>query len=120
MPIATLYTGETGNTEIDGDTYIPAETNTSISSSGWFWHSGETAKDAWGFYFTSVARNTVLLLNFPPNTTGWMSTADSASGARMGSYVYGTFRTNLLAGATATALHTRGPEFDPHYMLDSS
>jgi len=111
---------ENGQTEIDGNTYIPAETNTSISNGGWFWHSGETAKDAWALYFTSVARNTVLLLNFPPNTTGWMSTADSTAGARMGSYIYGTFRTNLLAGATATALHTRGPEFDPKYMLDSN
>ncbi|HEX7510003.1 MAG TPA: alpha-L-fucosidase [Chitinivibrionales bacterium] len=111
---------ETGNTEFNGNTYVPAETNTSISNGGWFWHPGETAKDAWELYFTSVARNTVMLLNFPPNTTGWISTADSTAGARMGSYLYGTFRTNLLAGATATANHARGPEFDPKYMLDSS
>lgn len=112
---------ETGNTgSPDGDTYMPAETNTSISNDGWFWHPGETAKDCWELYFTSVARNTVLLGNFPPNTKGWISAADSTAGARMGSYLYGTFRSNLLAGATAIALHTRGPEFDPKYMLDSS
>jgi alpha-L-fucosidase len=110
---------ETGVTSVNGNTYIPSETNTSISNNGWFWHPGETAKDAWGLYFTSVARNTVLLLNFPPNTTGWISAADSASGARMGSYAYGTFRTNLLAGATATALHGRGTGFEPANMIDN-
>jgi alpha-L-fucosidase len=114
---------ETGNSgSANGNVYMPAETNVSIRP-GWFYHSTEQPKSVstlWNMYFTSVARNTVWLLNFPPDTRGWIPTADSTSGAGLGSYLYGTFRTNLLAGATATALHTRGSGFDPKYMLDSS
>ena len=42
---------ENSKTEIDGDTYSPAETNTSISNGGWFWHAGETAKRRLGALF---------------------------------------------------------------------
>jgi alpha-L-fucosidase len=113
---------ETGNTgSPDGDTYMPAETNVSIRP-GWFYHANEQPKsvtELWNMYFTSTARNTVWLLNFPPDTRGWIPKTDSTSAAGMGSYLYGTYKTNLLAGATATALHTRGPEFDPKNMLDN-
>lgn len=109
----------TGNP--NGDVYMPAETNVSIRP-GWFYHPSEQPKSAqtlWNMYFTSVARNTVWLLNFPPDTRGWVPTADSTSGAGLGSLMYGTFRTNLLAGGTATALHTRGTGYEPVKMLDS-
>jgi alpha-L-fucosidase len=112
---------ETGQTESNGNTYIPAETNVSIRP-GWFYHPSETPKSTstlWTMYFTSTARNTVWLLNFPPDTRGWIPTADSTSGAGLGSYIYGTFRTNLLAGGTATALHPRGTGYDPLNMIDT-
>jgi alpha-L-fucosidase len=112
-------TGNNGNPT--GNTYIPAETNVSIRP-GWFYHPSESPKSTstlWDMYFTSTARNTVWLLNFPPDTRGWIPTADSTNGAGMGSYLYGTFRTNLLAGATATALHPRGTGFEPAKMVDN-
>jgi alpha-L-fucosidase len=113
---------ETGNMgDSNGDTYIPAETNVSIRP-GWFYHTTEEPKSVstlWNMYFTSTARNTVWLLNFPPDTVGRIASSDSVSGAGLGSYLYGTFRTNLLAGATVTALHPRGAGFEPANMVDN-
>jgi alpha-L-fucosidase len=114
-------TGAMNSGNINGDTYMPAETNVSIRP-GWFYHPSETPKSTaqlWDMYFTSTARNTVWLLNFPPDTRGWMPTADSTNGAGLGRYIYGTFLTNLLAGATATALHPRGTGFEPANMIDN-
>jgi alpha-L-fucosidase len=114
-------TGVMNSGDINGDSYIPAETNVSIRP-GWFYHPSESPKSTaqlWDMYFTSTARNTVWLLNFPPDTRGWMPSADSASGAGLGSYIYGTFLNNLLAGATVTALHPRGTGFEPANMVDN-
>jgi alpha-L-fucosidase len=109
----------TGNAQ--GDTYMPAETNVSIRP-GWFYHSYEQPKpvpELWDTYFTSTARNTVWLLNFPPDTAGRIPSADSANAAELGKWMYGTFRNNLLAGAEATALHLRGTGFEPKNMVDT-
>ncbi len=106
--------------DVNGDMYLPAETNVSIRP-GWFYHANEQPKSVaqlWDLYFTSVARNTVWLLNFPPDQRGLIPAADSASAAELGARIYGTFRTNLLVGATATALHCRGAGFEPANMLD--
>jgi alpha-L-fucosidase len=113
---------ETGNNgSPDGDRYMPAETNVSIRP-GWFYHANEhpkTVQQLWDMYFTSTARNTVWLLNFTPDTRGLIPAEDSVNAAELGKWIYGTFRANLLSGAAATALHTRGPGFDPALMLDN-
>jgi alpha-L-fucosidase len=113
---------ETGNRgSPDGDRYMPAETNVSIRP-GWFYHPNEHPKSVqqlWDMYFTSVARNTVWLLNFTPDTRGLIPTEDSTNAAGLGKWIYGTFLTNLLANATATALHGRGAGFEPGKMLDN-
>ena len=106
---------------VNGDSYLPAETNVSIRP-GWFYHSNEHPKPVqqlWDMYFTSTARNTVWLLNFTPDTRGMIPAEDSTNAAGLGKWIYGTFRTNLLAGATATALHGRGTGFEPGNMLDN-
>jgi len=72
------------------------------------------------FYFTSVGRNTTMLLNNPPDTNGLLRPADSAAVIGMGAFVYGTFANNLLAGSAATALHTRGTAFSPANMIDTA
>lgn len=104
----------------NGDSYIPAETNVSIRP-GWFYHENEhpkTVQQLWDMYFNSTARNTVWLLNFPPDKRGQIPAEDSTNAAGLGKWIYGTFRTNLLAEATATAQHGRGRGFEPANMVD--
>ncbi len=63
-----------------GTVWRPAETNTSIRP-GWFHHPSEddrvrTVDDLIDLYFTSVGRNSKLLLNVPPTGQGLLHTTD--------------------------------------------
>ncbi|MES2464961.1 MAG: alpha-L-fucosidase, partial [Armatimonadota bacterium] len=65
---------------ISGDVWWPAECDTSIRP-GWFWHPKEDSKvktlaQLTETYFSSVGRNSVLLLNVPPNTQGLLPEPD--------------------------------------------
>jgi alpha-L-fucosidase len=100
--------------------YVPAEGDISARD-GWFWHSTGTLKTLAALinaYCYSLGRNGGLLLNVPPNTTGRIPTADSIRVDSLGMWVYGTFDTNLAAGATVTALHTRGNGYEPANLVD--
>jgi len=65
----------------DGNIWLPSETDVSIRP-GWYWHASEDHK-LWplskfmNFYYESVGRNSLLLLNIPPNKEGLISTNDS-------------------------------------------
>jgi alpha-L-fucosidase len=66
-----------------GSVWRPGETDVSIRP-GWFWHAAEDGKvrspeDLLGLYFTSVGRNSKLLLNVPPTRAGTLHAADMAS-----------------------------------------
>lgn len=63
--------------------WYPAETDVSIRP-GWFYHSNEdkevkTPEKLMDIYFNSVGRNSVLLLNIPPDRRGLLSDADVES-----------------------------------------
>jgi alpha-L-fucosidase len=63
--------------------WYPAETDVSIRP-GWFYHSKEDDKvkspeKLLDIYFNSVGKNSVLLLNIPPNKEGLISDADIKS-----------------------------------------
>jgi len=63
--------------------WYPAETDVSIRP-GWFYHSKEDDKvkspdKLLDIYFNSVGKNSVLLLNIPPNKQGLISDADIKS-----------------------------------------
>ncbi len=84
--------------------WYPAETDVSIRP-GWFYHPADdakvmTPKRLMDIYFTSVGRNSVLLLNIPPNTEGLISEADINSLRGWRKNFDATFATNLAAGAT--------------------
>ena len=92
--------------------WYPAETDVSIRP-GWFYHAAEDGKvrspeDLMEIYFNSVGRNSVLLLNIPPDKEGLISEADirSLRGWRHG--LDATFRTNLAAGAVITSPNGQG------------
>lgn len=84
-----------------GPRWIPAETDVSIRP-GWFYHPAEDQKVRSGknivdLYYQSVGRNSLLLLNVPPNREGLLSAPDVASLADFRRIMDETFRTNLVA-----------------------
>lgn len=109
--------------EVNGTAYVPAEVDVSIRPS-WFYHQEEDAQvksvaDLWDIYFNSVGRNSVLLLNFPPDKRGLISAIDSVRAAGLQQLITSTFKTNLAAGATVKSLHQRGNDYKPTAMIDS-
>ncbi|MFD7493711.1 alpha-L-fucosidase [Streptomyces sp. NPDC059832] len=78
----------------------PAESDVSIRP-GWFWHASQdsqvkTPAKLLDLYRTSVGRNSVLLLNVPPNRAGRISDPDTAALASFGQTVRATYGANLL------------------------
>jgi alpha-L-fucosidase len=87
--------------------WYPAETDVSIRP-GWFYHDKEDAKvrtpaGLMDLYFSSVGRNSVLLLNIPPNREGLISDADVRSLQGWRKDMDSTFGVNLAAGAAVTS-----------------
>lgn len=115
---------ELNHGEINGTAYIPAEVDVSIRPS-WFYHAQEDAQvksvaELWDLYFRTVGHNSVLLLNFPPNKAGLISPVDAQRSDSLGRLIYGTFKTNLAAGARITTLHPRGAAYKPANLVDTS
>jgi alpha-L-fucosidase len=111
------------NGVLSGTRYVPAEGDISARA-GWFWHASgtyatrRTLATLIDAYCNSVGRNGGLLLNVPPDNRGRITTADSTRVDSLGMWVYGTFDTNLAAGATVTSLHPRGAGFEPANLVD--
>ncbi|MCJ8164390.1 alpha-L-fucosidase [Pontibacter sp. E15-1] len=86
----------------EGNLWIPAETDVSIRP-GWFYHPEEDSKVKSGkqlvdLYYKSVGRNSLLLLNIPPNPKGVFAEQDVNSLHAFRSILNETFKTNLAAG----------------------
>lgn len=86
--------------------WYPAETDVSIRP-GWFYHAAEDGKvksvqQLLDIYYASVGRNSLLLLNLPPDRRGLIHEIDAARLAEFGKIVRETFKTNLVAGSKAT------------------
>jgi len=95
----------------------PAECDVSIRP-GWFYHQSEDAKvksleTLADIYFKSVGRNSVLLLNIPPDRRGRIADADAARLRELGGFVQALYQTNLAkdasisTGAAAAGGNTR-------------
>jgi len=89
-PASVPYPGADGpgiiaalqNGDPDGTVWRPGETDVSIRP-GWFYHPAEdekvkTVEQLVGLYFTSVGRNSKLLLNVPPTRAGLLHETDVA------------------------------------------
>lgn len=99
--------------------WYPAEVNTSILH-GWFWAEGKRVKspaDLVDYYYTSVGRNGVMLLNLAPDTRGLIPDNQLAALRRMTEVVGDTFARNLAAGAKFTA-DSSHPEHAPALAQD--
>ena len=96
--------------ERDGKYYMPAEVDVSIRP-GWFHHSGEhpkTVQELLGIYYTSVGRNSVLLLNVPPDRRGLIDAEDSARVMELRAALDAIFSNDLAKQAHVYASNVRG------------
>ena len=118
-PTDTLNQGN-----VHGDTWYPAETDVSIRP-GWFWRESENSKvksleKLLSIYYTSVGRNSLLLLNVPPDNRGRIHPADSARLIEFKAALDEIFSENLALGAKVTASNVRGRAFKPSNILDGN
>ncbi len=106
----------------DGPQWVPGETDVSIRK-GWFWHPDQKPKSVGelvDIYFHSVGRNSVLLLNVPPDNRGRLPEPDVRRLREFRSALDSIFRKDLAAGATGRAGNVRGgsPDFGVEKTLD--
>lgn len=90
-----------------GLVWYPAETDVSIRP-GWFYHGKEdekvkTPEKLLDIYFSSVGRNSVLLLNIPPDRRGLISDSDIKSLTGWKQLRDSIFKTNLAKSAVVTS-----------------
>ena len=98
--------------EIGGKAWVPAETDVSIRP-GWFYSASTDEKvksvaDLTDIYYTSVGRNSNLLLNVPPDRRGLIHPNDSIRLMEFRQVIDKTFAVDLAKKAKITATHTRG------------
>ena len=103
--------------------WYPAETDVSIRP-GWFYHSSQdnlvkSPAKLVDIYYSSVGRNSILLLNIPPDKRGRITKYDIKGLQGMRKILDQTFRTNLAAGATTIASdekpgHKASAIIEPH------
>jgi alpha-L-fucosidase len=92
----------------NGKKWIPAETDVSIRP-GWFWHEKQntqvrSAKNLVNLYYQSVGRNSLLLLNIPPNNQGLIEASDIKAIDSFRAILDQTFAVNYLNGAVSSKL----------------
>ena len=122
--------------EPDGNAWVPAETDVSIRP-GWFYSAAtdnrvKSLDKLMDIYYTSVGRNSNLLLNVPPDRRGLIHPNDSARLMEFRMAIDATFAVDLAKNAKFTASHTRGSSskygaknladgnFDTYWTTDDS
>jgi len=90
-----------------GQVWRPGETDVSIRP-GWFWRASEdyrvrSAENLMGIYFTSVGRNSKLLLNVPPTDKGLFHEKDVHSLREFARLRRALFAHDFALGASVTA-----------------
>ena len=99
---------------LDGDAYIPAETDVSIRP-GWFYHEEEddqvrSFENLKEIYLSSVGGNTTLLLNLPPMKNGKLHQTDVNNVKMLGDFIRSTFKDNLADIAEITTVPEKDAE----------
>ena len=110
-PAAVPFPGASGDAVMEmlqhgdprGSVWRPGETDVSIRP-GWFYHPAEDDRvrgvdDLVELYFTSVGRNSKLLLNVPPTTAGRLHERDAANLLAARHRLTNLFANDLAAGA---------------------
>ena len=105
----------------DGEAWVPAETDVSIRP-GWFYHADEQPKSLQqllSIYYTSVGRNSLLLLNVPPDTRGLIPAADSLRLMELREALDNIFSNDLAQDAHVTASSRCGKAYRPSNVTDT-
>ena len=102
----------------------PAECDVSIRP-GWFYHASEDTKvkslaTLADIYFKSVGRNSVLLLNIPPDRRGRIADADVARLREFGAFVRRLYDTNFVIDAAITASSRLDPSGHERHLMDNN
>jgi alpha-L-fucosidase len=105
-----------------GKDWAAAETDVSIRP-GWFWRPSETpqvksVEKLLQIWYESVGRNSLMLLNIPPDNRGLIDPVDSARVIEFRAALDQILATDLAAGARVKASATRGRAFSAAKMLD--
>ena len=114
-PVEVLNGGTPGASH-----WAAAETDVSIRP-GWFWRASETAQvksvqELLRIYYESVGRNSLLLLNVPPDTCGRIDAVDSLRLMEFRAALDAVFAVDQAAGATVSG-PSRGRGFAPANVL---
>ncbi len=102
--------------------WYPAECDVSIRP-GWFYHADQdgqvkSLRHLLDIYYRSVGRNSVLLLNVPPDRRGLFHANDVARLREMRQVLDETFKTNLAAGRPAKATSTQDEQHPATAITD--
>ena len=97
---------------VHGEAWVPGEADVSIRP-GWFYKDSENDKvksvsDLLGIYYASVGRNSLLLLNVPPDKRGLIHSIDSLRLMEFRSALDKIFASDMADGAVAEASSVRG------------
>ncbi len=113
----TPYYSELGEGSEQGDSWVAPECDVSIRP-GWFYHPEEEPKvktpaQLMDLYEKSVGRNSLLLLNVPPDRRGHFTDAEVSSLTGFHDLLKATYGKDLANGASIDYSSRHGDEFDP-------
>lgn len=102
--------------------WYPAECDTSIRP-GWFYHESQNIQvkslsKLMDIYYSSVGRNSVLLLNIPPDKRGLLHEKDVERLKEFGDTLREVFSYNKAAGAVRTDSDVTGENYEMTIELD--
>lgn len=102
--------------------WYPAECDVSIRP-GWFYHPAEDTKvkslaTLADIYFKSVGRNSVLLINIPPDRRGRIADPDAVRLRELGAFIRQLHATDFAAGAALSASSRREPAGHERHLAD--
>ena len=106
----------------DGNYWVPAEVDVSIRP-GWFYHTKQDSlvrspENLMDLYYSSVGRNSNLLLNVPPDRRGLLHENDVASLMGFKKLLDAEFAVELAKGKKATTPASRGKAYSAMNVID--
>lgn len=103
-----------------GVRWVPAEGDTPINNSGWFWHEGgkpKSPEQLMQVWFDSVGRGANLILNLAPDRRGRLDPADVAALMNFKKLRDELYEKDFALGGKATG-RSRGNAFAPSMLTD--
>jgi alpha-L-fucosidase len=108
----------------DGNYWVPAEVDVSIRP-GWFYHASQDSlvrspQNLLELYYSSVGRNSNLLLNVPPDRRGLLHEGDVKSLLAFRELLKKEFEVDLAKGMEATSSSYRGKGYEASKVNDGN